>query len=361
MKDSKEPKPSASTAPTISVVVPVFRAEKFLSACIESVLSQDFENFELVLVDDGSPDASGKICDTFAARDERVRVFHETNGGVSRARRLGVERSRGEWICFVDADDILLPGALSALFAETEREPESDLVEGAHRRFQENPKTGEIEELPTWGDEAAARARGNVCVDGFEYACEVASHRYFFTTTPWAKIIRRRLLTETSALDLPAWLIHGEDTISCMRMAKKLRRAVRIQTPVYLYRNNPDGACQNPETLRTYTALNYSVAWWNMAKACFEDCDERWQEVWKIFVTGRFLHCVIRKNLNDPELRPFIPIVAERKNQISPGARLALRGTRPPFSLLPSRFFWLFFDGVRIPAIILRRMKKLLK
>lgn len=361
MKIPNDAKSNPSATPTISVVVPVFRAEKFLSECLESVLSQDFASFELILVDDGSPDASGKICDAFAERDGRVRVFHETNGGVSRARKLGVERSRGEWICFVDADDILLPGALSALFAETERVPEADIVEGAHHRFQANPQTGNIEKLPTWGNEAAARARGNVCVDGFEYACEVASHRFFFMTTPWAKIIRRRLLTETAALDLPAWLIHGEDTILCMRMAKNLRRAVRIQTPVYLYRNNPDGACQNPETLRTYTALNYSVAWWNMAKECFKDCDEHWQEVWKIFVAQTFLACVIRKNLNDPALRQFIPIVAEKKKQVSLLTRFALVGTRPPFSLLPSRFFWIFFDGIRTPAIILRRMKKLLK
>ncbi len=361
MKIPNDAQSAPSATPTISVVVPVFRAEKFLSACIESVLSQDFASFELILIDDGSPDTSGKICDAFAERDGRVRVFHEMNGGVSRARRLGVERSRGEWICFVDADDILLSGALNALFAETERVPEADIVEGAHHRFQANPQSGDIEKLPTWGDEAAARARGNVCVDGFEYACEVASHRYFFTTTPWAKIIRRNLLTGTAALDLPAWLIHGEDTISCMRMAKNLRRAVRIQTPVYLYRHNPDSVCQNSETRRIYTSLEYSVAWWNMAKECFKDCDEHWQEVWKIFVTQTFLACAFRKNLKDPRLLSFIPIVAEKKNQVSLPTRLALIGTRPPFSLLPSRVFWILFDGIRAPAIILRRMKKFLK
>lgn len=359
MTSSKNPEPNRSSAPTISVVVPVFRAEKFLRACVESVLSQDFSDFELVLVDDGSPDASGKICDESARRDSRVRVFHETNGGVARARKIGVARSRGEWICFVDADDKLMPGALSALFSETKNFPDADVVEGAHRRFRENPPEGAFEELPAWGDEAAAKKRGNVCVGGLEYAKEVASHKYFFTTTPWAKIIRKRLIEEAGALDLPAWLIHGEDTISCMRMAKKLRRAVRVQTPVYWYRQNPDGACLNPEARRRYRASSYSAAWWKMGKDCFAECGEEWQEVWKIFVESTFLACVFRENLNAPELRPFVALVESRKERLSSGAKLALFGARPPFTFLPSAVFWILFDCFRLPKVALHRARKL--
>ncbi|MGN0834422.1 MAG: glycosyltransferase family 2 protein [Candidatus Spyradosoma sp.] len=359
MKLSKNLESYRSSAPTISVVVPVFRAEKFLQACVESVLAQDFSDFELVLVDDGSPDASGKICDDFVRRDARVRVFHEANGGVARARKIGVERSRGEWICFVDADDKLMSGALSVLFAETKNCPAADLVEGAHKRFRETPIDGAFESLPPWGDEAAAKKRGNVCVGGLEYAKEVASHKYFFTTTPWAKIIRKRLIEETGALDLPAWLIHGEDTISCMRMAKKLRRAVRVQTPVYWYRQNPDGACLNPEARRRYTALSYSVAWWKMGKDCFAECGEAWQEVWKIFVESTFLSCVFRKNLKAPELRPFVALLASRKHRVSSGTKLALLGARPPFTFLPSSAFWILFDSFRLPKVALHRARKI--
>lgn len=93
--------------PKISVIVPVYNVEKYLSRCIESILSQTFTDFELLLIDDGSKDGSGEICDRYVERDSRVKVFHTGNKGVSAARNLGVYHSRGKWICFVDADDVV--------------------------------------------------------------------------------------------------------------------------------------------------------------------------------------------------------------------------------------------------------------
>lgn len=90
------------------MIVPVYKVEKYLPECIESVLAQTFTDFELILVDDGSPDSSGKICDDYASRDPRIRVFHKPNGGVSSARNLGLDNARGEWIAFVDADDTVI-------------------------------------------------------------------------------------------------------------------------------------------------------------------------------------------------------------------------------------------------------------
>lgn len=89
----------------ISVIVPVYNAEKYLRRCVDSILAQTFTDFELLLVDDGSTDASGKICDEYASADARVRVFHKPNGGVSSARNLGLDNARGEWIAFADSDD----------------------------------------------------------------------------------------------------------------------------------------------------------------------------------------------------------------------------------------------------------------
>lgn len=100
------------TVPLISIVVPVFNAEKYLTACIDSVLGQSFSDFELLLIDDGSTDRSGEICDRYAARDNRIRVFHKPNGGVSSARNMGLDNACGEWVCFVDADDELPEEAL---------------------------------------------------------------------------------------------------------------------------------------------------------------------------------------------------------------------------------------------------------
>lgn len=89
----------------ISIIVPVYNVEKYLRKCLDSILSQIYSDFELLLIDDGSKDQSGKICDEYAARDSRIRVFHKENGGVSSTRNLGIEQVKGEWITFIDSDD----------------------------------------------------------------------------------------------------------------------------------------------------------------------------------------------------------------------------------------------------------------
>lgn len=89
----------------ISIIIPVYNSEQYLRACIDSVLGQSFNDFELLLINDGSTDSSGKICDEYALKDARVRVFHKENGGASSARNLGIENACGEWICFIDSDD----------------------------------------------------------------------------------------------------------------------------------------------------------------------------------------------------------------------------------------------------------------
>lgn len=99
----------------ISVVVPVYNAEKFLARCIDSILAQTYDNIEVVLVDDGSRDGSPAICDEYAARDSRVRVIHKQNGGVSAARNDGIDAARGEFIAFCDNDDFYSPGMLERL------------------------------------------------------------------------------------------------------------------------------------------------------------------------------------------------------------------------------------------------------
>lgn len=91
--------------PTISVIVPVYNVEKYLEECVESVLSQTFTDYELLLIDDGSTDSSGDLCDQIAKRDTRVRVFHKSNGGLSSARNKGMDEAEGDWIVFLDSDD----------------------------------------------------------------------------------------------------------------------------------------------------------------------------------------------------------------------------------------------------------------
>mgnify|MGYP003291965729 CR=1 FL=1 len=98
--------------PLVSIIVPVYNTENYLPRCINSVLEQSYREWELLLVDDGSTDNSGTICDRYSCADNRIRTIHQTNGGVSKARNTGIDNANGDWICFVDSDDTLPTDAL---------------------------------------------------------------------------------------------------------------------------------------------------------------------------------------------------------------------------------------------------------
>lgn len=106
----------------ISIIVPIYKTEKFLPDCLESILAQTFTKWEAILIDDGSPDNCGKICDEYAAKDKRFKVIHQKNSGVSAARLNGFKLCRGEYISFVDSDDTLPQNALEILHSETQTE-----------------------------------------------------------------------------------------------------------------------------------------------------------------------------------------------------------------------------------------------
>ena len=122
-----------SGKPEISIIVPVYQVEKYLNECIDSILAQTFTDFELILVDDGSPDNCPALCDAAAKRDSRVRVIHKQNGGVSTARNAGLDAAQGNWIAFVDSDDTVEPEYLEkmhkAALLENLRYPENKAFE----------------------------------------------------------------------------------------------------------------------------------------------------------------------------------------------------------------------------------------
>ncbi len=103
--------------PCISVIVPVYKVEKYLRRCVDSILSQSFTDFELLLTDDGSPDNCPAICDNYAAKDSRVRVIHKENGGLSSARNAALNICEGKYICFVDSDDYISPDMFEKLLS----------------------------------------------------------------------------------------------------------------------------------------------------------------------------------------------------------------------------------------------------
>lgn len=127
----------------VSVIVPVYNVEKYLKRCVDSILAQSFSDFELILVDDGSTDSSGAICDQFAEIDDRISVQHNTNQGASAARNHGIDAARGEWITFIDSDDYVLPDYLYSLYQATLKS-DTDLVMTGIKLVYENEPDKEV-------------------------------------------------------------------------------------------------------------------------------------------------------------------------------------------------------------------------
>lgn len=176
----------------ISIIVPVFKAEKYIHRCIDSILAQSYTDFELLLVDDGSPDGCGAICDTYAAKDSRVRVFHKENGGVSSARNLGLDNAQGEWITFVDSDDWLEMEFLERLVSNSN----ADLVIGGYIRTsgKREPNIDRRYEK----DELAHLLEHNLIM--------------LIYRTPWGKLLKRSIIDD-NRIRYSGNIRFGEDTI----------------------------------------------------------------------------------------------------------------------------------------------------
>lgn len=221
------------SSPTISVIVPIYKVEAYLQECIDSILSQTFRDFELILVNDGSPDACGEICERNAAKDERIRVIHQENQGVTRARAHGVAAARGEFINFVDGDDTLPPDSLSTLMAPVTND--IDIIIGNHQRAL----SSQICQIG--------------CMSAEKYKQRAITLKGL-SGGPWAKLYRKKLF-EKDVFDIPPCVKCGEDTIMNINIAYRLKKqAYQTGAIVYNYRYNSESAV-NTLFIPKYMAL----------------------------------------------------------------------------------------------------------
>lgn len=260
---------------SVSVVVPVYNAESYIAECLESILAQSYKDFELILVDDGSKDSSGRICDDYALRDSRIRVIHQQNGGVTAARRHGVQEAQGEWISFVDADDKLEAEGLEKLVAVAEQDNELDIIEGAYTWFYPDGTTKVRKNM--------AHENGPTYFDPQKYSLSLSIY-IGPARGPWAKLIRKNLLINSGALELPRKFTNREDAMMLTTAARQMRKAVLLSVPVYLYRNQFGvTAVSNKLSLEYWTDyLNYTE------NVVLKGLLPQWNNVWYITVKDVF-------------------------------------------------------------------------
>lgn len=142
----------SSDLPLLSVIVPVYNVEAYLRDCIDSILTQSYPRLEILIVDDGSSDTSPQICDTYAAQDPRIKVYHTTNGGLSAARNYGLERMRGDYVTFIDSDDWLEGDILSTCMQYIGTHPETDFLQFGMQEYWQDEGVGRVT-TPTFRSE----------------------------------------------------------------------------------------------------------------------------------------------------------------------------------------------------------------
>ena len=221
----------------ISVVIPCYKVEKLLERSVESILKQTFDAFELILVDDGSPDQTGVVADKIALRDARIKVIHQENGGVMAARHAGARAASGDWVCFVDSDDTLPEDALQNLYTGTKAMETVEMVVGF---------------------------RDGVKIKTFDAAYSLEDYRYDtiarrnLHVAVYGRLYRRKLFTDFM-FGIPRNVLKGEDWLFNVRYAFAMQhKPVVVEKCVYHYIITDEGlhtSEEKPESLINYDLL----------------------------------------------------------------------------------------------------------
>ena len=209
----------------VSIIVPVYNIENYIRVCVESILDQTYESFELILVDDGSPDNCGRICDEYAEKDVRIKVIHKENGGLTSARNAGLSVAKGDWIMHVDGDDWIEPDMIESLI-EAAKATEADLVFSDFIKY--GPNAGN-NQLPSWNSDK---------IDS------MSRYIAYVMTTIWGSIAKRSLYIDHS-LKSPEGISYCEDFHLIVRLCHYAKKIANVHRPFYHYRYRPTSIMSN--------------------------------------------------------------------------------------------------------------------
>lgn len=224
--------------PLISVIVPIYKVELYVKRCIDSIINQTYNNLEIILVDDGSPDNSGKICDEYAEKDSRIAVIHKTNGGLGFARNSGIEIFSGKYVMFVDADDYLRLDCVDELYNRLTAD-QSDIAVGNYIKVFEDGRT-----------KAGFTKCPKDCV--LSRSCVLASYSpHLIYVTAWGKLFKRDIIKKIS---YPA-LTCGEDTWVFSSIIQQCNSISFVNKELYHYYQRSDSIVHSRSERKTYDSI----------------------------------------------------------------------------------------------------------
>ena len=213
----------------ISIIVPVYNVEEYLKQCLDSILEQTFSNYEVILVNDGSTDSSGLICQEYAEKDARIRYFEKENGGLSDARNYGIEQARGDYLTFVDSDDFLDASHLSILYNALVNN-DADISIANYANYQTSTATFY---LHTFGEYYEKNYTSEELIDDLSF---LERNDLSFSTI-WGSLYKKRVF---SFLRFPKGVI-GEDVALIYKMYTQVDKIVYVHKDTYIYRENDSG------------------------------------------------------------------------------------------------------------------------
>ena len=232
--------------PLISIIVPIYNVEPYIHQCLDSLICQTYSNLEIILVDDGTPDTCGQICDDCAKKDPRITVLHQENQGVSAARNHGAQVANGKYIAFVDADDWIDSDYILCLYEQLVK-TNADIAVAL--------ETVDASESYLW--------------TGKEALCTVL-YQHLFDTAPWGKLIRAEIV---KAVPFPKGMFFEDLAIVC-QIVGRANRVAALHCPYYHYRQNPTGTMNGGSVSRLLDELkaadmmySYSAKLLNSSKA----------------------------------------------------------------------------------------------
>lgn len=217
--------------PVVSIIVPVYQVKDYIGECVESLLAQTYRNLEILLVDDGSTDGSGELCDKYAAEDDRVRVVHQENQGLSAARNAGLDLARGEYVAFVDSDDVVLPSYIEQLYGLI-RKYQADITACAYKKCK-------VEEMKLFRNEQTNEVNvRNVCMSSNQMLRQWHGKYKKWETVTWNKLYCRSVFDGNGRKDnirFPEGRRH-EDVLTSHLIVYNAQRIALTTQVLYLYR-----------------------------------------------------------------------------------------------------------------------------